>query len=114
MHKVIGKIEKTMLGFEHGILTATLSINYGGAGQGIGGYVLANSDLLSPAGKWITRVLLACGVESWEQLQGRTIYVLKASEAYGAETLGIENLPTEPGERFLFEEWSAAVRKAGK
>ena len=43
----------------------------------------------------------ACGVQTWEKLVGRTIYVLTDPSR---RVVGIENLPTEPGERFLFAE----------
>jgi hypothetical protein len=93
----LAKIERTHLGFEdHGILTGSLHVNYGGAGQGIGGYSIA-----TVAGDYIKRTLEACGVRTWEELRGRTIYVLTDSNR---RVVGIENLPTEPGGRFLFAE----------
>jgi hypothetical protein len=92
----IAKVESTSLGFEdHGILTGYLHVNYGGAAQGLGGYNLA-----STAGAWLQGVLRACGVGTWEQVKGRTIYVLKDPETRRIE--GIEPLPTEKGKRFIF------------
>ena len=92
----IAKIERTSLGFEdHGILTGVLHVNYGGGGQqGIGGY-----DIRTTAGPYIERTLNACGVGLWELLKGRTIYVLTDANR---RVVGIEPLPTERGERFLF------------
>lgn len=92
----IAKVESTMLGFEdHGMLTGYLHVNYGGLAQGVGGY-----QLLDVAGRWLIGVLRACGVTSWEQVKGRTIYVLKDPDTRRVE--GIEPLPTEPGTRFIF------------
>lgn len=93
----IAKIERTHLGFEdHGILTGILRVNYGGAAQGIGGYTITNV-----AGDYIARTLKACGVQTWEELRGRTIYILTDPNR---RIVGIENLPTEPGEQFLFSD----------
>ena len=93
----IAKIQSTFLGFEdHGILTGFLHVTYGGSGQGVGGY-----PIRARAGLYIQRTLKACGVSSWEKLVGRTIYVLTDETR---RVVGIENLPTEPGERFLFTE----------
>ena len=97
LNREIAKIERTHLGFEdHGILTGFLHVSYGGATQGVGGYGIA-----TVAGQYLERTLKACGVQAWEDLRGRTIYVLTNSNR---RVVGIENLPTEPGERFLFAE----------
>jgi len=93
--KEIAKITSTHLGFEdHGIFTAMLHVTYGGAGQGVGGYAIAGM-----AGEFITSLLRACGVDRWEKLVGRTVYVLSDGRR---RVVGVENLPTEPGGRFLF------------
>lgn len=93
----IAKIERTHLGLEdHGILTGMLHVTYGGSAQGVGGYDLRTG---SAAAVFIERTLRACGVRTWEALKGRTIYVLTDESR---RVVGIENLPTEPGERFLF------------
>jgi len=96
--RTIAKVERTFLGFEdHGILTAFLHVSYGtgGGGQGIGGF-----DLRVRGGRFLERLLKACGVDSWEQLKGRTFYAL--AESYGDVVRGVEPLPTERGERFIF------------
>jgi NADH:ubiquinone oxidoreductase subunit 5 (subunit L)/multisubunit Na+/H+ antiporter MnhA subunit len=111
MNQRIGKITDTMLGIEdHGIFTATLFMDYGGVGQGVGNLFLDDYDEATRkrvpstcAGAFIAGVLRACGVRQWEHVKGRTIYVL-FNEETGYQAIGIENLPTEPGERFLFTE----------
>lgn len=104
IEREIAKIEKTFLGYEaHGILTAYLHVNYGGALQGVGGYDLRPDSAVSCPG-WIDRTLRACGVRSWEELKGRTIFVLTSER----QVVGIMPLPTEPGEPFMFHEVGAA------
>ena len=97
-HREIARIESTHLGFEdHGILTAFLQVTYGGAGQGIGGYAIT-----PVAGPYIERTLQACGVDRWERLVGRTVYVV--TDKPSGRVLGIEPLPTETGKPFMFDE----------
>lgn len=112
MHKEIAKIESTSLGTEdHGIFTAMLRVNYGGSSQSIGGYSLDeyDPDLKRRVGtafglEFIKRVLGVCGVTEWEKIKGRTIFVLRQSEGFGAKVLGIASLPTEGNETFLFQD----------
>lgn len=107
--KEIAKIESTMLGYEdHGILSTMLFVNYGGSSQGVGGYALDSYDKEAKRRigtaygcEFIIRTMKACGVDSWEKVKGRTIYVLKENDSWG-KVLGIENLPTERGNRFIF------------
>lgn len=121
----IAKVESTRLGYEdHGIFTCSLHVTYGdGLHQGIGQACLDDKPLEGPGEKrrgtafgheWIARILRACGVDCWEKLPGRTIFVLTNPEKTGfqKEVLGIENLPTEPGERFLFADLSPDFGKA--
>jgi hypothetical protein len=93
--RTIAKIEKTFLGFEdHGILTGFLQVTYGDSAQGVGGYSISHV-----AGAYLERTLKACGVDSWEKLRGRIIYVLADQDR---RVVGIEPLPTEPGKLFMF------------
>jgi hypothetical protein len=124
--KVIAKITHTRLGYEdHGLFDLSLCVDYGGSGQWIGGYCLdtpvwrdvdgsamhqrppgAEGDMkrwgTSYGMEFIARTLRACGVTSWEKIAGRTIIVLKEHDGWNAPVVGIENLPTEKGERFVF------------
>ena len=114
----LAKIESTDLAFHNGsILTAYLHVNYGGGlAQGIGGYSLDRYDRATQRRigtaygcEFIRRILLACGVERWEDLPGRTIYVIQTEEQTrlgAAGALGIAPLATEPGEEFLFDDLS--------
>lgn len=100
----IAKIKDTFLGYEdHGIITIMLSVDYGGAAQGVGLYDLGSRSRDAKPGmwdRWIKGVLSACGVEQWEKIRGRTIMVL----IEGGVPAGIKPLPTEPGKAFWFKD----------
>jgi hypothetical protein len=68
---------------DHGLLSAWLTLDYGGSGQGFGGYSLylpKNCTHHNPsgpnyAGHFIWRVMEVAGVSEWSQLPGKTIRV---------------------------------------
>ena len=120
----IGKVESTMLGVEdHGILTAVLMFDFGASGQGTPGFGLdshikhtryegkyddgsgEHSRVGSAYGmEFVRRLLLACGVDRWEDLKGRTVFVLRDDgDPYGY-IKGIRPLPTERGTEFIFDD----------
>jgi hypothetical protein len=76
-------IENTMLGIEdHGIMSFWLYLDYGGSGQGVGGYALDDfkEDLNRRIGtaegmELIGRILRVVGVSKWEDLKGQHIRV---------------------------------------
>lgn len=77
---------------DHGLLSAWLTLDYGGCGQGFGGYALylprsfAHHKIESTAGHFIWRVMEVAGVTQWGNLKGKTIRV-KASHG-GVEAIG--------------------------
>lgn len=78
---------------DHGVLTAWLHLDYGGSGQGFGGYALYlpesfrhHSKGSMQAGHFIWRVMEIAGVDDWARLAGKTIRV-RASHS-GVEAIG--------------------------
>jgi len=57
------------------MLSAWISLDYGGMCQSFGGYVLYRDkdDNSNYAGLFISRVLEIVGVEEWSKLEGKTI-----------------------------------------
>lgn len=78
---------------DHGVLSAWLFLDYGGGGQGFGGYALYlpkdfknhNMDR-NFAGHFIWRVMEIAGVTEWAKLPGKTIRV-RANHC-GVEEIG--------------------------
>ena len=66
---------------DRGFLDCWVHLNYGGSGQGFGGFVLylptsySHHSMLSPAGHFIFRVMEVAGVTDWESLKGKTVRV---------------------------------------
>jgi hypothetical protein len=79
---------------DHGLLSAWLTLDYGGSGQGFGGFALylpksfKHHTLLSPAGHFIWRCMEIAGVEHWSKLKGKTIRVRKSDEWGTIEAIG--------------------------
>jgi hypothetical protein len=75
-------IERATLTTEdHGCLSSWLMLDYGGSGQGFGGYALylpktfTHHKRNSVAGHWIWRVMEIAGAEEWSNMKGKTIRV---------------------------------------
>lgn len=74
---VNAKIAETMLGREdHGIMTAMLTLDFGGSRQGFGGYSLTADDALHI---FVKGCLDVCGKEIWENLVGQNIRVKRVA-----------------------------------
>lgn len=71
----------TITSDDHGVLSAWLMLDYGGSGQGFGGYALylpkecTHHELKSLAGHFIWRCMEIAGVGKWDQIVGKTIRV---------------------------------------
>jgi hypothetical protein len=69
---------------DHGLLSAWLTLDYGGYGQEFGGHVLylpktfAHHGGPNYGGHFIFRVMEVAGVENWSDLPGKTIRVKAA------------------------------------
>lgn len=71
----------TITSNDSSLLTAWLDLDYGGSGQGFGGYALylpksfRHHQMLSHAGHFIWRCMEIAGVEEWGKLPGKTVRV---------------------------------------
>ena len=71
----------TIASDDHGCLSAWINLDYGGSGQGFGGWALylpesfARHKKESVAGHFIFRVMQVAGVARWEDLPGKTVRV---------------------------------------
>lgn len=84
-NRELGRIDETTLGTEdHGLLSFWLTIDFGGTCQGFGGYALGGSF----TGTVIEGILKAVGVQKWEQLKGRTVWVRRKDGSTGFKALG--------------------------
>jgi hypothetical protein len=78
---------------DHGLLTVWLDLDYGGIGQGFGGYSLYLPKSFSRAtpspnyaGHFIWRVMEIAEVSEWAMLRGQTIRV--KAEHVGVQAIG--------------------------
>jgi hypothetical protein len=71
----------TITSDDHGVLSAWLFLDYGGSGQGFGGYALylpksfTHHKMQSVAGHFIWRCMEIAAVTEWSKLKGKTIRV---------------------------------------
>jgi hypothetical protein len=105
--KELGVISGTELGFEHGILTFMLTLDFGGTRQGFGGWCLDDRKWHSQTDKIpgvtgagaIALILKAVGVQSWEDLKGKQVW---AYRNHGSERIVAIEAPAfvSHGDRF--------------
>lgn len=119
MIREIAKIRRAYFGTEdHGLLACFLDFDFGGSGQGTGGHCL-DEQIRDDEGNFLGRegtaygmqflaaVMRAAGVDSWEKVEGRTVFALRDKEGFGGVIVGLAPLPTEPGEEFIFDDLRA-------
>ena len=81
----LGRITNTKLGYDHGFLNFWIMFDFGGSGQGFGGYVLGGAGTDSA----IRGILDAVGVESWEELIDKPCWVYR-NDRVNPEIIAIE------------------------
>lgn len=94
-------IESADITFDRDIfLSAWLFLDYGGSGQGFGGYVLGadpfskakashHADQPNIAGEFISSVMAVVGVTKWSALPGKVIRVIRTEPGLGGKIVGI-------------------------
>lgn len=98
--KEIAKVERADFGFDdHGILTLDLAFTGGSWGQSAPGYNLNSIH----CGEFFEEIFNAFAVNRLRDIVGKTVYVLR--EAMYGPIVGFENLPTENGSRFVFNDF---------
>lgn len=119
----IGTIKSTRLGFrDHGVLTASLTVEWVGGGIGLGGFVLdepkdrEGRDYTRTGTAYgldhIIRIIETAGVDEWEQLVGQQVIVLYQGEsAWGSQSVGFASTTNE-AKVLIFKEHAEAWRAA--
>ena len=113
----IAKVVDSFIGFEdHGWLSVSLTFDYGSARQGLAHRIFGSASEDPSKSKWdaahaggmdyLRRLLLALGVDRWEQVKGRTVLVTCDHTSIDR----IDPLPTEHGKAFDIAAWALAVR----
>jgi hypothetical protein len=95
-------IEAATLYIERGfILTSFVHLDYGGSGQGYGGYTLgglpgsaagAHGDCGNIAAEWITGIMRAADVEDWKSLPGKSVRVRLSEAGLGGQIEAIGHI----------------------
>jgi hypothetical protein len=102
-HIINAIIEDATIRFDRDIfLSCWLTLNYGGTGQGFGGYVLGgtprhtgtfpagdHANQPNVAGHYIANVMAVVGVTEFDHLRNKVIRVVQSSKGYGSNILGI-------------------------
>jgi len=96
---------------DRGLLTAWLMLDYGGSGQGFGGFCLYLPKSFKHftekgdfAGHFIYRCMEIAGVTSWDKIKGKTIRVKMDNDGLGGKIVAIGHIVKDdwfnPGEDF--------------
>lgn len=88
-------IESTMFGWEdHGILTFSLGLDYGGTHQAAGCLSLSGGKPTSYAYRGLellADILRVVGVDEWEKLKGQPVVALFDNDGWNEPVRGLDN-----------------------
>jgi hypothetical protein len=110
--KKLAKVASVKLHIEdHGILTISISLDFGGIHQGFGGYSLDTYDKEKKrrvgtdyGTEWILRLLNLFAVTSLDEIKGRSVYALYEKDEWNAFIEGLEMPEFDGGKRFVPKE----------
>lgn len=111
MEKQLGKIKSVFFGFEdHKILSFMISFDFGGTGQGFGGYALDTFDKsknrrvgCAAGTDLILKLLNLFGVNELSEIEGRHCYALR-DKSFGP-IVGLQTTEPEGDKMFLIQDW---------
>jgi hypothetical protein len=63
--------------------------------------------------EFIMRLLACFGVSEWDEIQGKTCFVLRDADHTYRKVVGLRPLPTEKGEELMFDSVAADLKKLG-
>jgi hypothetical protein len=86
-------------------LSFSISLNYGGAGQGFGGIKLGNDDKdidTVPVQDFIERINKLMGTANWNEMKGKKVYAIFEENDYSSYVRGLKSLD---GDFFFIDNW---------
>lgn len=91
---------------DHGVLSSWIHLDYGGSGQGFGGYCLYNENFPNAdlCGFYIDSILKVVGVTRWEDLEGKTVRVKSDYSKVHAIGNILEDKWFDPSDEFTKEQ----------
>lgn len=113
MKKVLGKIKSAKITIDRGcFLCFWLHFDFGGSGQGFGGYSLCDWDEqkqrrvgIAAGADLIKRLMETFKVESFDKIEGKYVYALYEDDKWGSPIMGVQLTEPDGGNRFLISEW---------
>lgn len=111
----LGTINYTHIGPEdHGIFSVNVDFSFGGSGQGTGHYSLGEHG--EYLGTFVKNFLDVVGVDEWEKLRGRSVFVLRrADDGWGGTIKGFvkQDMSRHMIIRDTFDNFEQVVKSGG-
>jgi hypothetical protein len=109
----LGKIEGVFFGIEdHGILTFMMTFDFGGSGQGFGGYALdtynketKKREGIAAGTDLVLELLNLFGVSSLGEIRGRYAYAIRDGDHHNSQIIGVRIPKPEGGRCFMIGDW---------
>lgn len=109
----LGKVKSIFFGREgHGILSFMIDIDFGGTGQGFGGYCLdtyckeKNRRMGHASGTdLVLRLLDLFAVDELNSIVGRYVYALRDNDSWNSRIIGLRMPEVDDSREFLIKDW---------